>query len=83
MRCIMKTKVNQPDYGPSDWDINSDFDLDLSLSDYLSLGLYLIFVVPILFVLESIQFLFRKTFDLFHVSEKTPAKGSHPMVHSH
>ena len=72
----MKIKVNQPDYGPSDWDIDFDFDLDLSLSDYLFLGLYLIFAVPILFILEGMHFLFRKTSDLFHVSEKTPGKGS-------
>lgn len=79
----MKTKVNQPDYGPSEWDIDFDFDIDLSLSDYLFLGLYLIFAVPILFVLEGIQFLFRKTSDLFHFSEKTPTKGSHSVANSH
>ena len=59
----MKTQVSQPDYGPKEWDFDFSFDLDLSFSDYLFLGLYLIFIVPIAFISGLAQSLFCKVKD--------------------
>ena len=59
----MKTQVSQPDYGPNEWDFDFSFDLDLSFSDYLFLGLYLIFIVPIAFISGLAHSLFCKVKD--------------------
>ena len=48
----MKKEVSQPDYGPNEWNFDFSFDLDLSFSDYLFVGFYLIIIAPIAFFLD-------------------------------
>jgi len=54
----MKVQLSQPNYGPKEWDFDFSFDLDLSFSDYLFIGLYLIFIVPFALLLELVQFIY-------------------------
>lgn len=63
---VMKMQVSQPDYGPEEWDFDFDFDLDLSVSDYLFLGFYLIFIIPIAFISGLAQSLFCKVKGSLH-----------------
>lgn len=51
----MNKSNHQPVYGPDEWDIDFSFDLDMSLSDYLLIGCYLIFVVPVSFLIKAVE----------------------------
>jgi len=55
----MKQKSYQPDYGPTEYDLDFNFELELSFSDYLLAGVYFIFVLPVLTLLRFVQSLFR------------------------
>jgi len=63
VRVTMKKQVSQPDYGPNEWDFDFSFDLDLSITDYLFLGFYLIFIAPIAFISGLVHSLYCKLKD--------------------
>ena len=56
----MKDHHPQPLFGPDEWDIDFTFDLNLSFLDYLLISLYLVFLTPLLLLLDLIWFLIRK-----------------------
>ena len=66
----MKQKSYQPDYGPTEYDLDFNFELELSFSDYLLAGVYFIFVLPVLTLLRFVQSLFRTV-----TSMKVPSTG--------
>lgn len=57
---VMQQESYQPDYGPTEYDLDFNFDLDFSFSDYLIIGVYFVFILPILSLLSFAQSLFRK-----------------------
>ena len=60
------SKMNrQPDYGPDEWDIDFSFDLDLSFSDILLYGCYLIVVVPVSLLMSASKSVFSWFASLF------------------
>lgn len=72
----MTLKENQPDYGPSEWDINFSFDLELSLLDYLFLGIYLLFFIPLQLLFAGVTFIYRKVSGWFNPPEKHQAASN-------
>lgn len=56
----MKQDSYQPDYGPTEYDLDFNFDLELNFIDYLLVGVYFIIVLPVLTLLRFVQLLFRK-----------------------
>jgi len=72
----MKVQLSQPNYGPKEWDFDFSFDLDLSFSDYLFIGLYLVFIVPFALLLELVQFIYFAVKDtVFVPSERQEKPG--------
>ena len=55
----MQHESYQPDYGPTEYDIDFSFDLDFSFSEYLIIGVYFVFILPVLMLLSLVQSLFR------------------------
>lgn len=74
----MKLTVNQPDYGPSEWDIDFSFDLEMSLLDYLFVGMYLIFFIPLELLFTGVTIIYRKVSGWFIPPEKHGAESNHP-----
>jgi hypothetical protein len=56
---IMQQESYQPDYGPSEYDLDFDFDVDFNFSDYLMIGLYFIFVLPVITLFSAAHSLFH------------------------
>jgi hypothetical protein len=69
----MKSHVPQPDYGPSHWDIDFSFDLDLSFSDYLLIGGYILFLAPILLLIDCVNYGYYGLKNLF-TAENQPGR---------
>ena len=59
----MPQESYQPDYGPIEYDLDFNFDLDFSVSDYLTIGVYFVLVLPVLTVLSLVQYLFSQAKD--------------------
>ncbi len=55
----MQRESCQPDYGPSEYDLDFNFDVDFGFTDYLIIGVYFVFVLPVLTLLSVTQSLFR------------------------
>lgn len=60
----MPMKSYQPDYGPAEYDLDFNFELDFSVSDYLIIGVYFVFILPVLTLLRLVQYLFHKARDI-------------------
>lgn len=56
----MKQESYQPNYGSTEWDLDFNFELDFSFSDYMMIGVYLVLILPVLTLLSLVQSLFRK-----------------------
>lgn len=56
---VMQHKTHQPDYGPTEYELDFNFDVDFSLSDYFLIGAYFVFVLPAITLLHAVQSLFR------------------------
>ena len=56
----MQQEYHQPNYGPTEYDFDFTFELDFSFSDYLLLGVYFIFILPVLAMLSIAYTLFHK-----------------------
>jgi len=56
----MQQEPYQPNYGPTEYDLDFNFDLDFSFSDYLLIGVYFVSILPVLTLLGLVQSLFRK-----------------------
>ena len=78
----MKKQVSQPDFGPSEWDIDFSFDLDLNLFDYFLVALYLVFIAPILFLFQLAQKLFRSIKSLYE-NRKNPQQEKAADAHGY
>lgn len=75
----MPMESYQPDYGPTEYDLDFNFELDFSVSDYLIIGVYFVFILPVLTLLRLVQYLIHKVKDII-----APAhQGQEERVRSH
>lgn len=65
-RVVMQKTNQQPIYSPEEWDIDFSFDLELNFFEYLILGCYLIFVVPVTLLLKAVEFIYEWFTGLFN-----------------
>lgn len=56
----MKKRISQPNYGPAEYEFDFSFDFELSFSDYILLGLYVLFAVPVMLLVQLIQSVYKK-----------------------
>ncbi len=67
----MKNHTSQPDYGPSQWDIDLSFDLDLSFSEYLLVAAYLLFFAPVLLLIDCVNYCYCGLKNLFNAGQES------------
>ena len=59
----MKKQVSHPNYGPAEYDFDFSFDFELSFSEYILLGLYVLFALPVVLLVQLIHFIYKKSVD--------------------
>ena len=67
----MKKIIRQPDYGPSEYDFDFSFEFKLTFFDYILLGFYLLFAVPVTLLVKLVQFFHLKIVNTKQPHSKT------------
>ena len=73
----MKKQILQPNYGPSEYDFDFSFEFKLTFFDYILLGFYVLFAVPVMLLVKLVQFFYIKTINIGQPRSK-PAKLKAP-----
>jgi len=67
----MNKESYQPDYGPTEYDLDFTFELDFSMSDYLMIGAYFVFIVPVFLVMGLVTAVYRGIRNIFRRADET------------
>ncbi len=59
----MKKQITHPDYGPSEYNFDFTFEFKLTFFDYILMGVYVIFVVPVLLLIHLVEISYLKIKD--------------------
>ena len=78
----MQQESHRPNYGPTEYDFDFNVDLDFSFSDYLMIGTYYIFVLPILALFDLAHYPFNRKRDAIAQTREAKAeqlRTPHPL----